>query len=99
MIERAVKDPFWRFSSAELQSLPVPRLESLSRHWRFQARQLAQWARVRIAVQSLAQQGGMAEQARRGLHRAAGSACPGSRQGLDEREMRSPSALPHLHNI
>lgn len=42
-IERAVEDPFWRFSSAELQSLPVPRLESLSRHWRFQARQLAQW--------------------------------------------------------
>ncbi len=43
LIEAAVEDPFWRLTSAEMRLLPVPRLESLSRHWRFQARQLARW--------------------------------------------------------
>lgn len=42
-IEAAVEDPFWRLTSAEMRLLPVPRLESLSRHWRFQARELARW--------------------------------------------------------
>lgn len=42
-IEASVEDPFWRFTSAELRMLPIPRLESLSRHWTFQARRLAQW--------------------------------------------------------
>ncbi|MEA9557098.1 mechanosensitive ion channel domain-containing protein [Xanthomonas nasturtii] len=48
-IEAAVEDPFWRLSIAEMRMLPIPRLESLSRHWRFQARQLAQW-RADLAV-------------------------------------------------
>ncbi|MDR7191920.1 mechanosensitive ion channel family protein [Luteimonas terrae] len=42
-IEASVEDPFWRFTSAEMRTLPIPRLESLSRHWTFQARRLAQW--------------------------------------------------------
>lgn len=42
-IETSVEDPFWRFTSADMRTLPIPRLESLSRHWTFQARQLAQW--------------------------------------------------------
>ena len=42
-IEASVEDPFWRFTSAEMRTLPIPRLESLSRHWSFQARRLAQW--------------------------------------------------------
>ncbi|MCS3807508.1 mechanosensitive ion channel domain-containing protein [Xanthomonas sp. 4461] len=42
-IEAAVEDPFWRITFAEMRMLPIPRLESLSRHWRFQARQLARW--------------------------------------------------------
>lgn len=43
VIEAAVEDPFWRFTSAEMRTLPIPRLESLSRHWNFQARRLVQW--------------------------------------------------------
>ncbi len=43
IIEAAVEDPFWRLTPAEMRLLPVPRLESLGRHWRFQARQLARW--------------------------------------------------------
>lgn len=43
MIEAAVEDPFWRLSSAELRQLAIPRLESISRHWHFQAGQLARW--------------------------------------------------------
>ncbi|MFL6586486.1 MAG: mechanosensitive ion channel domain-containing protein [Luteimonas sp.] len=43
VIEASVEDPFWRFTSAEMRTLPIPRLESLSRHWTFQARRLAQW--------------------------------------------------------
>jgi len=42
-IEASVEDPFWRFTSADMRTLPIPRLESLSRHWTFQARRLAQW--------------------------------------------------------
>ncbi|WP_158238430.1 MULTISPECIES: mechanosensitive ion channel family protein [Luteimonas] len=42
-IESSVEDPFWRLSPAGLRTLPVPRLESLSRHWLFQARRLARW--------------------------------------------------------
>ncbi|MCL1557440.1 mechanosensitive ion channel family protein [Xanthomonas nasturtii] len=42
-IEAAVEDPFWRMTFAQMRMLPIPRLESLSRHWRFQARQLARW--------------------------------------------------------
>lgn len=43
MIEVAVEDPFWRMTFAEMRTLPIARLESLSRHWRFQARLLTRW--------------------------------------------------------
>ena len=43
VIESAVEDPFWRLSSAELRLLAIPRLESISRHWHFQAEQLSHW--------------------------------------------------------
>ncbi len=42
-IEASVEDPFWRSTVSGIQTLPIPRLESLSRHWIFQSRRLAQW--------------------------------------------------------
>lgn len=42
-IERAVQDKAALFRDVELTTLPVQRLESLERHWRFDAREFAQW--------------------------------------------------------
>lgn len=44
-IERAVQDKAALFRDADLTTLPVQRLESLERHWRFDAREFAQWRR------------------------------------------------------
>ena len=42
-IERSVNEKSKQFRSSDLMQLPVMRLESLDRHWRFDARQFAQW--------------------------------------------------------
>ena len=42
-IERAVQDKAALFRDTDLTALPVQRLESLERHWRFDARQFAAW--------------------------------------------------------
>lgn len=42
-IERSVDDKMRLFRNEELRQLPVMRLESLERHWKFDARQFALW--------------------------------------------------------
>ena len=79
VIARSVDQRLHQFSPAQLRTLPIMRLESLDRHWRFDARRYARW-RETLKLASAPYAADVAELARRRtawqLTRSQGAALP-----------------------
>lgn len=79
VIARSVDQRLHQFSPAQLRTLPIMRLESLDRHWRFDARRYARW-RDALKLASAPYAADVAELARRRtawqLTRSQGAALP-----------------------